>query len=178
MERLLARAARRPIDTGVLAGLVTTCRYAGVLHGSMAAHQRAMAIDPAQVTSVSWTHMMLGDYTTAIQLDKGIPPYCALLAQLMLGQLPIDTLRQLERDAPSPGTRLAIGAYCSTFEGKIDEALRNLDDLAALGFADPEGWYLYAFCLVSNGAAGPALEFAAARGGRRLRLPRSACPSP
>jgi TolB-like protein len=159
MERLLERAARKPNDTGVLAGLVTTCRYAGVLDGSKAAHQRVMAIVPTQVTSVCWTHMMLGDYAAAIRLDKGSPPYCALLSKLMLRELDIDAMRQMERDAPSQGVRLAVGAYRSTFEHKIDEALRILDDLAALGFADPEGWYLYAFCLAINGAEGPALEY-------------------
>ena len=161
MERLLERAARKPNDTGVLAGLVTTCRYAGVLDGSKAAHQRVVAIVPTQVTSVCWTHMMLGDYATAIRLDKGSPPYCAILSKLILRELDIDAIRQMERDAPSPGVRLAVGAYRSTFDGQIDEALRILDDLAGLGFADPEGWYLYAFCLVSNGATGPALEYAA-----------------
>ncbi len=38
MERLLRRAATRRTDTGVLAGLVTTCRYAGLLDESKAAH--------------------------------------------------------------------------------------------------------------------------------------------
>jgi tetratricopeptide (TPR) repeat protein len=160
MERLLARLARKPNDTGVLAGLVTTCRYAGVLDGSKAAHQRVVAIVPGQLTSVCWTHMMLGDYETAVALDKGSPPYCGLLSQLMLGRLTLAKLREMEESAPSAGVRLAVGAYRSTFEGRIDEALRILDDLARLGFADPEGWYLYAFCLAINGAAGPALEFA------------------
>ena len=163
MERLLERAARKPNDTGVLAGLVTTCRYAGVLDGSKAAHQRVVAIVPTQVTSVCWTHMMLGDYATAIRLDKGSPPYCALISKLLLHELDIDALRQMERDAPSQGVRLAVGAYRSTFDGQIDEALRILDDLAGLGFADPEGWDLYAFCLVTNGAIGPALEYVARR---------------
>src|SRR5262245_61600828 len=160
MERLLDRAARKPNDTGVLAGLVTTCRYAGVFEGSKAAHQRVVAIVPTQVTSVCWTYMMLGDFETAIRLDKGSPPYCALLSKVMLGELDLETLRQMEHDAPSQGVRLAVGAYRSTFEKKFDETLRILDDLAGLGFSDPEGWYLYAFCFVVNGAAGPALEYA------------------
>jgi tetratricopeptide (TPR) repeat protein len=160
MERLLERAARKPNDTGVLAGLVTTCRYAGVPEGSKAAHQRVVSIVPTQVTSVCWTHMMLGDYATAVRLDKGSPPYCALLSKLLLGELSLDGMRQMEREASSQGVRLAVGAYRSTFEHQIDEALRILDDLAALGFADPEGWYLYAFCLITNGALEPALEYA------------------
>jgi tetratricopeptide (TPR) repeat protein len=38
MERLLRRAATRRADPGLLAALVTTCRYAGVLEASRAAH--------------------------------------------------------------------------------------------------------------------------------------------
>ena len=41
MERLLRRAATRRTDVGLLAGLVTTCRYAGLLEASIAAHERA-----------------------------------------------------------------------------------------------------------------------------------------
>jgi TolB-like protein len=160
MERLLARAAKRPSDTGVLAGLVTTCRYAGLLDVSRAAHQRAITIDQSQVTSVSWSHMMVGDYEAAIRLDRGFPPYCAMLSQLVIGQITIERMRHEENSAPSAGTRLAIGAYRSTFEGDIEGALRILDELAALGFDDPEGWYLYAFCLMRNGAGGPALDYA------------------
>ena len=38
----------RRIDTGVLAGLVTTCRYAGLFEESKAAHARAVMLDPAR----------------------------------------------------------------------------------------------------------------------------------
>src|SRR4029079_17120891 len=128
MERLLARAAKRPADTGVLAGLATTCRYAGLLDASRAAHQRAITIDPTQVTSVSWSHMMVGDYENAIRLDRGFPPYCAMLSQLVLGQLTDERIRHEENRAPSAGTRLAIGAYRAAFEGDIDGALQVLDE--------------------------------------------------
>ena len=39
MEHLLQRAARRPAETGIMAGLVTICRYAGLLGPSLAAHR-------------------------------------------------------------------------------------------------------------------------------------------
>ncbi len=167
MERLLKRAAIRRGDTGVLAGLVTTCRYAGLLDASMAAHVRAAALDPAQPTSVSWTHLMLGDYDGAIRNDKGKPPFCALLAQLLTEQVSTDVIRQTEMHAWSEGSRLAIGAYRAVFDRQADEAVRLLDDLAASGFDDPEGWYLYSFALAHIGAPAPALTFLerAIRGG-------------
>ena len=60
----------------------------------------------------------------------------------------------MERDAPSQGVRLAVGAYRSTFEGQIDEALRILDDLAGLGFGDPEGCICMPSASLINGAEG------------------------
>ncbi len=159
MERLLTRAARRRADTGLLAGLVTTCRYAGLLDASLAAHRRAVTLDPAQRTSIAWTHLLLGDYDTAIETETGSPPYCAVMAKMLTGRLSIEAIRQSEATAPSPGSRLGIGAYRALFEGKVDEAMELLDALGAGGFDDPEGWYLYAFWLARAAASGPALRF-------------------
>lgn len=158
MEQLLRRAARRRTDTGLLAGLVTTCRYAGLLEASRDAHERAIAIDPAQVTSVAWTYFMLGEYERAIQEDKGSLPYCKVLASLHTGRLEPAALREMEANAPASGSRLAIGAYRAAFERKVDETMEQLDALRAFGFDDPEGWYLYAFSLARIGAGHPALE--------------------
>jgi serine/threonine protein kinase len=161
MERLLKRAASRRGDTGVLAGLVTTCRYAGLLDASMAAHQRAAAIDPARGTSISWTHFMKGDYELAIKTDTGSPPFCALLAQLITKQVSTDLIRQAELQAWSPGSRLAMGAYRAVFNREVAEGVAFLEELGASGFDDPEGWYLYAFALAGAEAHTPALTFLA-----------------
>lgn len=159
MERLLERLAVRPDDTGVLSGLVTTCRYAGLLEMSKAAHDRAVRIDPARMTSVTWTYLMLGDYDAAIQADRGVPPYGALLSRLITGQLSADALRDEAPIAGAHGSSLAIGAYRALFEGQVAEAIEYLDALHASGFGDPEGWYIYAFCLARAGEIALALEF-------------------
>lgn len=158
MERLLRRAARRRTDTGLLAGLVTTCRYAGLLDASRDAHQRAVTIDPAQLTSVAWTYLLVGDYDTAIQADTGSPPFCALMAKMLTGRLTLEAIREIEATAASEGSRLGVGAYRSLFEGKIDDAMELLHALSESGFDDPEGWYLYAFWLARAGAPEPALK--------------------
>src|SRR5262249_13124748 len=44
MKRLIARA--QTADPEVLSGLVTTCRYCGLLDASVAAHERATALEP------------------------------------------------------------------------------------------------------------------------------------
>lgn len=43
-------------------------------------------------------------------------------------------------------------------EGSVDQVLSVLTELRAFGFADPEGWYLYAFMLARDGHAEPALD--------------------
>ncbi len=159
MERLLPRARSRRGDAGVLAGLVTTCRYAGLLDASKAAHQRAAIVDPARLTSVPWTHFMLGDYDTAIQADKGMPPFCTLLAEVLDGRGGTERIRQAEAAAWAPGARLGIGAYRAIFERQFDEAAGFLTELQATGFDDPEGWYLYGLCYAHVDAESPAVEY-------------------
>jgi len=157
MERLLARAAKRRTDPGLLAGLVTTCRYAGLLDASLAAHRRAVAVDPKQVTSVAWTYLMQGEYRLAIEADRGTPAYCALLARLLIGDLTLDALREEEERAPHAAAKMAIGAYRLSFSGETAAALTQLEALRASGFDDPEGWYLYSFCVVGQGDTDRAL---------------------
>jgi hypothetical protein len=154
----LRRAAARPADTGVLAGLVTTCRYAGLLEQSRAAHERAAALDPGQPTSVAWTHLLLGDYENAIRADAGSPPFCQILARLIRGDADLDALRALESSEGSPGTRLGLGIDRAVAEGDLDQATALLESLRQAGFADPEGWYVYAFLFVSRRADDQALD--------------------
>ena len=161
MERLLRRAATRPADAGLFAGLVTTCRYAGLLDASRAAHLRAQAIDPARTTSVTWTHFMLGDLEAAVRSDVGKPPFCALVAKMLTGETTAEALRRIEADAGSPGTRLAIRGYRHMVEGQVAASIEVLEALSATGFQDPEGWYIPAFLLARAGARKPALDFLA-----------------
>ena len=79
MERLLHRVAIRRHDPELLAGLVTTCRYAGLPEASLKAHERAVAIDPQMRTSVTWSYLQLGDYR-APSRQIGSPPFSALVA--------------------------------------------------------------------------------------------------
>ncbi len=159
MERLLRRAATRRIDTGVLAGLVTTCRYAGLFEESKAAHARAVMLDPARTTSVAWTHFVLGDYDSAIKAETGTPPYCALLSKWLTGRLTADGWRDEEAKTTTYGARLAVGAYRAIAEGAVDEGVSKLNELRDSGFADPEGWYICALLLARAGASTHALGF-------------------
>jgi TolB-like protein len=159
MRRLLERAATRPTDPGILAGLVTTCRYSGLLDASLAAHRRASASDPSVRTSVTWTHLLLGDYPSAIATDRGSPPFGAFIARGLSGDTTaIEMLRQLAATAASPGQRLVAAAHGFALECRVDEALVAQNRLRASGFADPEGWYLSALLLARAGAEQDALQ--------------------
>jgi serine/threonine protein kinase len=161
MERLLRRAATRPGDAGLFAGLVTTCRYAGLLEWSLAAHHRASAIDPARATNVAWTHFMLGDYRAAIAADRGSPPFCALHSRLILGDAGPDVGRRYEEQAGSTSILPALRAYRYVANGRFGDAMSDIESLRATGFDDPEGWYLYAFMFMRFGATEQALQLLA-----------------
>ncbi len=62
MLRLLTRAHARGNDPELFAGLVTTCRYCGLLDASVAAFERAQHLDPAVRTSVAYTFYVRGEY--------------------------------------------------------------------------------------------------------------------
>ncbi|HEX5217324.1 MAG TPA: protein kinase [Vicinamibacterales bacterium] len=158
VARLIRRAANHRADPGLYAGLVTTCRYAGLLEASVAAQARAVAIDPAVVTSVAWTHFMLGDYDSTIATQRDTVPFPAVLAQVARGNLEPGSLSRLETHAGSPGMRLALRGYRHALDGRIDAALATMEELRASGFADPEGWYLNAFILARAGGPEHSLD--------------------
>jgi hypothetical protein len=86
-------------------------------------------------------------------------PFCALISQIVKGELTADRLRAVEAVINSPVRRLAMACYRYLVEDRIDEAVDTLEKMRELGFADPEGWYLYAFFLAQRGAREPALVF-------------------
>jgi serine/threonine protein kinase len=160
MARLLRRVVSRPSDLGVLAGLVTTCRYSGLYEASLAAHVRARSIDPDCVTSVCWTHLMRGDFDNAIATDVGTPPFCALLSHTIRGDLKLEEVQRLE-ESTADGTKLGMRAYRHVLEGNVGGAVAALEELRDFGFADPEGWYTFALLLARLGAREAALSWLA-----------------
>ncbi len=64
--RLLGQLASRPNATELFVALVHACRYCGLLDASLAAHNRALQLDPRARTSVTHTHFALGDYERAL----------------------------------------------------------------------------------------------------------------
>ena len=151
MERLLGRAVLHPTDAGVMAGLVTTCRYAGLLEASRGAHARAVANDPSVRTSVAWTHFLLADFDMAIATDINDPPFTALMSRMMTDRVGPDEVAAIESTMPENSSCRVIRGYRLLLEHRIADAAREVEALGAAGFNDPEGWYLHALLFAKAG---------------------------
>jgi len=64
--RLLKRSTRHSNDPQLFSALVHACRYCGLLDVSVAAHKRALQLDPNVRTSVAHTYFAQGDYERAL----------------------------------------------------------------------------------------------------------------
>ena len=81
-QRLLQRVKISRLDAELYVGLVQACRYAGLLRASVAAHSRAVNLDPQARTSVAYTYFMTGDYSqvmSAPKADVGYIETCSLM---------------------------------------------------------------------------------------------------
>ena len=66
MVRLLRRVVTHQSSPDLFAALVHACRYCGQLDASVAAHHRALQLDPKAHTSVAHTYFLLGDYERSL----------------------------------------------------------------------------------------------------------------
>ena len=143
LVRLLGRAREHRADPQLFAGLVQACRYCGLLTESVAAHQRARALDPNVPTSVSHTHWAVGDYAAAlgaIVVDND-PFRAVVLATL---HRPDEALASLDESARRSVRHPTQAAYIelirasllkrhAAFQSLVDRILRS-------AFRDPEGF--------------------------------------
>ena len=116
MVRLLTRARARRHDADLLAALVTTCRYCGLLDASVAAYEHARRHDPGVRTSVAYTFYLQGEHARAIETDLDLHGFASILAGFRLGDRAraITALRDLERtgavrDGAHPRVQLSQG---------------------------------------------------------------------
>jgi serine/threonine protein kinase/tetratricopeptide (TPR) repeat protein len=159
MTRLLARARARRPDPEIFAGLVTTCRYCGLLDEAIAAHAQARRFDPTIRTSVAYAHYLKGDYEATIATDDGSPPFATALARMRLGNAAeaLEFMDQLERSNPHKGVKIITAAYRLAIAGDVDGLLPKLVEMSQSGFGDPEGFFLLASFVARDGAVDAAL---------------------
>jgi DNA-binding winged helix-turn-helix (wHTH) protein/tetratricopeptide (TPR) repeat protein len=157
MSRLVQRA--QSADAEVLAGLVSPCRYCGLLEASAAAHGRAVALEPRIRTSVPHTWFLQGDYSRVASSRIAEYPYIVGLSLAALGRQneALTALRELEQ-ATRTRLRDFAAAARTLIEGKSAESIAIVGRIVASDFRDPEGLFYLSRHLAHLNEAGPAID--------------------
>lgn len=157
--RLLVLIDRQGPDAAAFAGLVHALRFCGLLRESRTAHDRARALDPAIVTSVSHTCWLLGDYETALAETAGDIGYLPGLALASAGRDAdaIAALKWRERDTRDNRARAFLVSLRAALEGDGHESLAALRR-AQQDLADPEALYYIARTYARLGDTASALS--------------------
>jgi tetratricopeptide (TPR) repeat protein len=157
MVRLVGRA--RSADPELFAGLVSTCRYCGLLEASLAADARARRLEPRIRSSVPHTWFLQRDYERAAGTKLHEFPYIGALSLAAIGrqQEAIIALRELEK---TTWTRLRdfMVAARTLLEGDAAESVAAVNRIVASDFRDPEGLFYLTRHLSHLQQVGPALE--------------------
>jgi TolB-like protein len=158
MTRLIERA--QTPDPDLMVGLVTACRYCGLLDASEAAHKRAVELDPKIKTSIAHTWFVRADYAHLATLRVEDLPYLVALALNELGRgedCPPTLLRELENKNKTR-IRDFIVAGRALLEGDREESIAAVNRILASNFQDPEGLFYLSRHLAYLKEVGPALE--------------------
>jgi DNA-binding winged helix-turn-helix (wHTH) protein len=156
--RLLKVIERSGPEAPVFAGLVHSLRFCGLLTESRSAHDRARALDPTILTSVSHTYWLLGEYDFALRETTGDIGYMTGLALASLGRESdaVAALRWRERDSRDNRARAFLVSLRALLEGQRDESLHALKR-ASDQLTDPEARYYVARSLARLSAYEDAL---------------------
>ena len=140
MVRLIERA--HIADPELLAGLVSACRYCGLLDASVAAHARAVELEPKIRTSVGHTWFVQGDYARLVTLPIADYPYIVAiaLAELGRGNDALPALGELEQKLPGRLRDFVIVAR-TMLEGRAADSVAAVERILASNFRDPEGLF-------------------------------------
>lgn len=157
MTRLIERT--QTPDPELMVGLVSACRYCGLLDASLAAHKRAMELDPRIRTSVPHTWFLQADQARLATVKVEEFPYIVplALAELNRGEESLPTLRELEQKTKTRIRDFIIAAR-ALLENDTAESVAAVNRILASDFQDPEGLFYLSRHLAHLGQAGPALE--------------------
>jgi len=156
MVRLLGRA--RAADPELMAGLVTVCRYRGLLDASVAAHERARRLDGRVRTSVIHTWFMQGEMARVARVPVSDFPYLVALAlaESGRGEEALPVLREVEAKMPTRRRHMAVAAR-ALIEGRVADSVTAARAMLSPDFRDPEGRFYVARHIARHGAAGEAV---------------------
>lgn len=146
MRRLFERLERHPTEPESFSSLVQVLRFRGLLGESVAAHRRAIELDPTVTTSVAHTFFLAGQYKTAIEAYGGRAAYyldAAAWAALGDRKQAVALLRErLNNTSLSKLITALMASLLAILEGKTDEAESFMDE--ADTSRDPEILFYFA----------------------------------
>ncbi|HEY8062255.1 MAG TPA: winged helix-turn-helix domain-containing protein [Gemmatimonadales bacterium] len=156
MVRLLGRA--RAADPELMAGLVTVCRYRGLLDASVAAHERARRLDGRVRTSVIHTWFMQGEMARIARVPVSDFPYLVALAlaESGRGEEALPVLREVEAKMPTRRRHMAVAAR-ALIEGRVADSVTAAREMLSPDFRDPEGRFYVARHIARHGVADEAV---------------------
>jgi tetratricopeptide (TPR) repeat protein len=159
MERLLLRLETRPHGVDLLAGLVHSLRYCGLLDESLAAHRAARAIDPSAQTSVAYTHFLKGEFEESLKAGTESDLYVHALARVVLGR---EEEARRALGSRAGGLPASMQMFVEPLRLLVSGDLEAATDAAARlyrDFPDAEGRYFFARQAARVGRTEQALEF-------------------
>jgi serine/threonine protein kinase len=159
MLRLLRRLKEQQTEANLWAGLVPACRFQGLYAASIAAHERARALDPKIKTSIEHTYLQLADYERAAETAP--EHFVALMAMIReLSGDPAGAIEVLERahEDQVEGVRVYVGAPLAALQGRTAEAEAKIRAVCDKGLRDPEAIFLFARTAGRAGAVELGLE--------------------
>ncbi|MGA8110852.1 MAG: winged helix-turn-helix domain-containing protein [Acidobacteriaceae bacterium] len=169
VERLLDRLQLRPREPETYGSLVLALRFQGLLDESIEAHQRAVDLDPATLTSVAHTFFFKGDFASAIEAYSGRAAWyldAAAWAALGHRDRAVRVLRQrLRKSSLSTVMTALMTSLLAILEDRTQHAVRAMESAEVT--RDPEivAYFArhYSF-LGLHAAAAAALDRAAREG--------------
>lgn len=159
MVRLLSHQRRCGEEPGTLAGLVQVFRFCGLLEESIAANERALALDPTTKTSVAHTHFLNREYTKVFETSPGNGLYIDAASWAGLGQIDraATLLRtRLKRPEQGPLMQGLLASLLAVLEGKGDEAVAIMENTEVID--EPEMLFYFARHCALAGAGAPMLQ--------------------
>jgi DNA-binding winged helix-turn-helix (wHTH) protein len=129
--RLAQRVGERGDEPESFAGLVHALRFCGLLDESVAAHERATALDPTLVTSVPHTHFLRCEYESTLDTYGATRYYLDAAAWAALGDTARATTLLTQRLAGplSPLMAGLMGSLGATLAGRRDDAIAMMRTL-------------------------------------------------